>query len=367
MATMTRSVPSGTDPAAGVADVFVIFGITGDLAKVMTFNSLYRLEARGLLDCPIVGVAFDDWTMDQLRDRAKTSIETASGEKVDPAVFDRLVGRMSYVQGDFGDDATYERVGEAIKGAHTPVFYLEIPPFLFGRVIKGLSEAGLTKTGRVVVEKPFGHDRESARELADELHAVPAGVPDLPDRPLPREDGHRGDPLHPVREHDARADLEPEPRSVRRNHDGGGFRGRGPGTLLRPGGRAARRRRQPPDAGGRGHGDGAAVRCRPQHVEGLPARGLPCDRGRRSGALRPRTVRRLPSRSTASQRTRRRRPTPRCASTSTTGGGPASRSSSARASGCRSCRPRSGSCSRTHRGSRSAPARKNVPSRTSSW
>jgi glucose-6-phosphate 1-dehydrogenase len=86
-------------------------------------------------------------------------------------VFDRLVGRMSYVQGDFGDDATYERVGEAIKGASTPVFYLEIPPFLFGRVVKGLSEAGLTKTGRVVVEKPFGHDGESARELADELHA----------------------------------------------------------------------------------------------------------------------------------------------------------------------------------------------------
>jgi glucose-6-phosphate 1-dehydrogenase len=170
MATMTRSAPTRTDPAAGVADVFVIFGITGDLAKVMTFHSLYRLEARGLLDCPIVGVAVDDWTMDQLRDRAKTSIETASGEKVDPAVFDRLAGRMSYVQGDFGDDATYERVGEAIKGAHMPVFYLEIPPFLFGRVVKGLSDAGLIETGRVVVEKPFGHDGESARELADELH-----------------------------------------------------------------------------------------------------------------------------------------------------------------------------------------------------
>ena len=153
MATMTRPASAGTDPAAGVADVFVIFGITGDLAKVMTFNSLYRLEARGLLDCPIVGVAVDDWTMDQLRDRAKTSIETASGEKVDPAVFDRLVGRMSYVQGDFGDDATYDRVGEAIKGASTPVFYLEIPPFLFGRVVKGLSDAGLTKTGRVVLGK----------------------------------------------------------------------------------------------------------------------------------------------------------------------------------------------------------------------
>ena len=118
MATMTRSAPSGTDPAAGVADVFVIFGITGDLAKVMTFHSLYRLEHRGLLDCPIVGVAVDDWTMDQLRDaRAETSIETAPARRLDAAVFDRLVGRMSYVQGDFADDATYERVGEAIKGA----------------------------------------------------------------------------------------------------------------------------------------------------------------------------------------------------------------------------------------------------------
>src|SRR4029453_3296347 len=129
-----------------------------------------RLEPRGLLDCPIVGVAVDDWSVDQLRDRARTSIE-ATGEIIDEEVFDRLVGRMSYVQGDFGDDATYERVAEAIKGASTPVFYLEIPPFLFGRVVKGLSEAGLTKTGRVVVEKPFGHDGESARELADEMHA----------------------------------------------------------------------------------------------------------------------------------------------------------------------------------------------------
>ena len=75
------------------------------------------------------------------------------------------------MQGDFGDDATYQRVADAIDGAQRPVFYLEIPPFLFGRVVKGLSEAGLTQTGRVVVEKPFGHDLESARELADELHA----------------------------------------------------------------------------------------------------------------------------------------------------------------------------------------------------
>ena len=148
----------------------MIFGITGDLAKVMTFHSLYRLEQRGLIDCPIVGVAVDDWTLDQLVERARESIE-GTGETIDPEVFERFTDRLSYVQGDFGDDATYQRVADAIDGAQRPVFYLEIPPFLFGRVVKGLAEAGLTKTGRVVVEKPFGHDLESARELADELHA----------------------------------------------------------------------------------------------------------------------------------------------------------------------------------------------------
>ena len=162
-----------TRPARGEetkpADVLVVFGITGDLAKVMTFHSLYRLEARGLLDCPIVGVAVDDWSADDLRKRARESIE-GTGETLDPAVFDRFAARLSYVSGDFGDSATYERVGEAIAGASMPVFYLEIPPFLFGRVVQGLAGAGLTDGARVVVEKPFGHDLESARALADELH-----------------------------------------------------------------------------------------------------------------------------------------------------------------------------------------------------
>jgi glucose-6-phosphate 1-dehydrogenase len=175
-------MPSGTEtvaaPAAkgGVpnesiapADVLVVFGITGDLAKVMTFRSLYRLEARGLLDCPIVGVAVDDWTDDQLRERARQSIE-GTGETLDEKTFDQLAARFSYVSGDFADSATFERVGDAISGASTPVFYLEIPPFLFGGVVKGLAEAGLTTNARIVVEKPFGHDRESATALAAELH-----------------------------------------------------------------------------------------------------------------------------------------------------------------------------------------------------
>jgi glucose-6-phosphate 1-dehydrogenase len=146
-----------------------VFGITGDLAKVMTFRSLYRLEQRALLDCPIVGVAVDDWTVEDLVKRARESIE-GTGETLDPKVFARFAARLSYVSGDFTDPATYERVGEAISGSKTPVFYLEIPPFLFGTVVKGLAEAGLTRSARVVVEKPFGHDQESARELADELH-----------------------------------------------------------------------------------------------------------------------------------------------------------------------------------------------------
>ena len=151
------------------ADVLVIFGITGDLAKVMTFRSLYRLERRGLLDCPIVGVAVDDWSVDDLKERARTSI-TGTGEPLDEAIFDRLAARFSYVAGDFADAETYKHVADTISEARTPVFYLEIPPFLFGTVIKGLHEAGLTDAARVVVEKPFGHDRESATALAEEIH-----------------------------------------------------------------------------------------------------------------------------------------------------------------------------------------------------
>ncbi len=171
------TAPPASTPAAGhagsggprAADVFVVFGITGDLAKVMTFHSLYRLEARGLLDCPIVGVAVDDWTVEQLRERARTSIE-GCGETIDEQVFARFAARLSYLSGDFTDAATYERLATAVGDASSPVFYLEIPPFLFGPVIKQLAAAGLTKGGRVVVEKPFGHDLASARELAAEIH-----------------------------------------------------------------------------------------------------------------------------------------------------------------------------------------------------
>jgi glucose-6-phosphate 1-dehydrogenase len=155
--------------AAATADVFVAFGITGDLAKEMTFRSLYGLERGGLLICPIVGVAVDRWTTADLRRHLRSAIR-AGGQTVERAVLDRLAARLSYVRGDFADPATYQRVAAAIKGARRPVFYLETPPSLFGRVVSGLAEAGLTKNARVVIEKPFGHDRASARALAAELH-----------------------------------------------------------------------------------------------------------------------------------------------------------------------------------------------------
>src|ERR1700685_990766 len=129
------SDPGPGASSAAAADVLVIFGLTGDLAKVMTFRSLYRLEKGGLLDCPVVGVAVDDWTLDHLREHAKQCIE-GTGEKLDEDVFARFAARLKYVSGDFTNAATYERVKAAVGDAQSPVFYLEIPPFLFGPVIK---------------------------------------------------------------------------------------------------------------------------------------------------------------------------------------------------------------------------------------
>jgi glucose-6-phosphate 1-dehydrogenase len=152
------------------ADALVVFGITGDLARKMTFRSLYRLESRDLLTCPVVGVAVDDWNADQLRARARESIE-ATGEPLEDECFKHFADRLSYVSGDFSDPQTYQRLAEALGEHKNPVFYLEVPPSLFAMVIEGLSKAGLVSNGqRVVVEKPFGHDLQSARELAAELH-----------------------------------------------------------------------------------------------------------------------------------------------------------------------------------------------------
>jgi len=153
------------------ADVLVIFGITGDLARKQTFQALYLLEERNMLVCRVVGVASSDWSQEQLVERARESI-VGTGEQLDEAVFNRLAHNLSYVSGDFNDPATYKRVAEELKGAKLPVFYLETPPSLFATVVGGLANAHLTKNARVVVEKPFGHDLDSAKQLDGALHAL---------------------------------------------------------------------------------------------------------------------------------------------------------------------------------------------------
>jgi glucose-6-phosphate 1-dehydrogenase len=152
------------------ADALVVFGITGDLARKMTLRSLYRLDERGMLNCPVIGVAVEDWDDEHLRRHALEAVK-ATGEPIDDAVWKRFAARLSYISGDFGNAGTYEAVKSALGDAGNPVFYLEIPPSLFGTVVAGLSGAALVQGGRrVVVEKPFGHDLASARALAGELH-----------------------------------------------------------------------------------------------------------------------------------------------------------------------------------------------------
>jgi glucose-6-phosphate 1-dehydrogenase len=152
----------------GSADVLVIFGISGDLAKKMTFRALYRLEARGKFHCPIVGVAIDEWDDEKLREHACESIATTVRDP-DEAIIARLAERLTYVQGDYADADTFERVAKALGDRKRPVFYLEVPPSLFSTVVKGLGAAGLTESAYVVIEKPFGHDLASARALNEEL------------------------------------------------------------------------------------------------------------------------------------------------------------------------------------------------------
>jgi glucose-6-phosphate 1-dehydrogenase len=146
------------------ADALVLFGITGDLAYKKLFPSLYSLVEQRRLNGPIVGVASSDWTIDELRTRIRTSLIDAH-VAIDDAVLSDLYGRLSYISGDYRDDATFDRLRDALGGAALPVCYLAIPPSLFETVVEGLDRVGITKTARVVLEKPFGRDLASAREL----------------------------------------------------------------------------------------------------------------------------------------------------------------------------------------------------------
>ncbi len=151
-------------------DAIVLFGATGDLAKKKIFPAIYHLERRGALGIPVVGVASSAWSTDQLRDHASSSIATK--ELLDPAVWGPLSQRISYCPGDYRDASTYEVLAEHLSGASHPLFFLAIPPELFDDVVQGLAGVGLTEGAKVVVEKPFGRDRDSARMLNDVLHSA---------------------------------------------------------------------------------------------------------------------------------------------------------------------------------------------------
>jgi glucose-6-phosphate 1-dehydrogenase len=154
-----------------VADALVVFGITGDLARKMTFPALYRLERRGALTCPVVGVASSALTTQELVARARNAIEV-SGEPVDEAVFARLARRLTYLAGDVTDAQLYKVLAVQLSGVRRALYYLETPPSLFAPIVERLDAANLLGDAHVAVEKPFGYDLASARELSDRLRQV---------------------------------------------------------------------------------------------------------------------------------------------------------------------------------------------------
>src|SRR5215472_16705553 len=152
------------------SDALVFFGATGDLAYKKIFPALQAMAKRGHLNVPVVGVAKAGWNLEQLRARAKDSLEKHGG--VDPVAFGKLLGLLRYVDGDYQDLATFTALREELKDARRPAHYLAIPPVLFETVVGHLSKSNCGRGARVIVEKPFGHDLESARELNKFLLSV---------------------------------------------------------------------------------------------------------------------------------------------------------------------------------------------------
>jgi glucose-6-phosphate 1-dehydrogenase len=155
-----------TDQAgqADHADALVIFGATGDLAKLETFPALVGLVERGVLDVPVIGVAKSGWGLDQFRDYATASLKLNNMDPGSPAAV-KLLQLLRYVDGDLDDPATYQAMSDQMGQAAQALFYLEVPQGLFGRIAQGISQAGRAKGGRVMVEKPFGNDLASAQQL----------------------------------------------------------------------------------------------------------------------------------------------------------------------------------------------------------
>ena len=152
------------------SDALVFFGATGDLAYKKIFPALQAMVKRGNLNVPVVGVAKAGWNLDQLRARAKDSLEKHGG--VDPSAFEKLSAKLRYVDGDYRDPATFEALRGQLKDAHRPAYYLAIPPVLFETVVENIAKSHGEGDARVIVEKPFGHDLASAVELNEILHSI---------------------------------------------------------------------------------------------------------------------------------------------------------------------------------------------------
>ncbi|MET0387074.1 MAG: glucose-6-phosphate dehydrogenase [Polyangiales bacterium] len=158
-----------TDPNAH-SDALVFFGATGDLAHKKIFPALLAMAKRGRLDFRVVGIGRSQWTSDQFRARARDSIEKHA--KMDEAAFAKLAAAMRYIDGDYNDPNTFRKLREDLGDAKRPLHYLAIPPSAFGTVVEGLKNVGCTDRARVVLEKPFGRDLGSARELNETLHTA---------------------------------------------------------------------------------------------------------------------------------------------------------------------------------------------------
>jgi hypothetical protein len=153
-----------TNGGTARSDALVLFGVTGDLAYKMIFPALYAMAKRGVLDVPVVGVASSQWSAAQLRKRATDSIRK-NGRIDDQRALRHLLSLLRYVSGNYNDPGTFEALKQTLGDARRPAYYLAIPPSLFATVIKGLGAAGLADRARVIVEKPFGRDLASARDL----------------------------------------------------------------------------------------------------------------------------------------------------------------------------------------------------------
>ena len=236
-------MPANSTPS----DAFVFFGATGDLAYKQIFPALQAMIQRGHLDMPIIGVAKSGWTSDQLKERARESIKSTADSKLRPSL--SLLRVFSTSDGDYNDQATYERLRQTLANAQRPLHYLAIPPSMFARVAEGLAKSECSKDARIIVEKPFGRDLASAQALNRTIHQF------FPESAVCRIDHFLG--KEPVQNllyfRFANSFLEPiwnrnYVASVQIN-SGGEFWRRRPRSVLRRGRSHSRRRAKPPAAG----------------------------------------------------------------------------------------------------------------------